>query len=119
MLEFEDEEMSIAGWGATSAKEKQTDYLMEATVEEQDFETCNVHWQRTLNSTFEICAGKKNADSCIGDNGGPLMYSKDGMTYLIGVFSFSRNPCGRYKDTVYTRVTSYLNWIEKCFQYEI
>lgn len=45
-----------------------------------------------------------------GDGGGPLVYNH---TVIIGVVNFSPHKCEeRLKPTVYTRVSSYLNFIE-------
>lgn len=67
----------------------------------------------------QLCAGGENGiDSCKGDSGGPLM-AIDGRTYLdrpywysVGIVSFGPTPCGSIGwPGVYTRVSSYINWI--------
>ncbi|XP_072558367.1 tryptase beta-2-like [Paramormyrops kingsleyae] len=62
-----------------------------------------------------ICAGKSGKDSCQGDTGGPLMcISKDGsdeIWKLAGIVSYGRG-CGRAAfPGVYTRVSSYRDFI--------
>lgn len=55
-----------------------------------------------------ICAtGRIGEAACFGDSGGPLI-SEDG--FLIGLTSFGRS-CDGGHPTVFTRVTSYLDWI--------
>ena len=55
-------------------------------------------------------------DSCTGDSGGPLVFKEftDDPWYQIGIVSFSAgNKCGtKYLPGVYTKVESYLEWIE-------
>ncbi|XP_074649106.1 chymotrypsinogen A-like [Tubulanus polymorphus] len=61
-----------------------------------------------------ICAGghtSKNA--CRGDSGGPLVCNRNGKWYLHGIVSFGAVPCGQPGNPgVYTRVTSFLDWIK-------
>jgi secreted trypsin-like serine protease len=63
---------------------------------------------------FNICAGRKGKDSCIGDSGGPLFIQNKtlGQTIQIGVVSWGEN-CGiKNKYGVYTRVSNIIEWIE-------
>jgi len=61
----------------------------------------------------QICAGgEKGKDSCSGDQGGPLVYRKFSPWYQVGIASFGTSACGVGSGGVYTRVTSFLPWIE-------
>lgn len=66
-----------------------------------------------------MCAGylKGGTDSCDGDSGGPLMWGKvhegDIFFYLIGVVSWGYKCAVPKLPGVYTRITHYINWIEK------
>ena len=53
-------------------------------------------------------------DSCSGDSGGPLFAreSTNDPWTQVGLVSFGTNVCGRGIPGIYTRVTSYLNWID-------
>lgn len=55
-----------------------------------------------------------------GDSGGPLMCEMEGRYYITGVMSWLINNCSaRGFPNVFTRVTSYLDWIyEKLDFYE-
>ncbi|XP_061398235.1 serine protease snake-like [Musca vetustissima] len=63
----------------------------------------------------QLCARDtiRNSDTCQGDSGGPLImrigYLK---TYLVGITSFGQG-CSLNIPGVYTRVSEYLDWIEK------
>ena len=56
---------------------------------------------------------KGGKDSCRGDSGGPLIVSNHDIAIIYGIVSFG-DGCGKPKlPGVYTRVTSYLEWIRK------
>ncbi|XP_012879430.1 PREDICTED: hepatocyte growth factor activator isoform X2 [Dipodomys ordii] len=60
-----------------------------------------------------LCAGYFDckSDACQGDSGGPLACEKSGVVYLYGIISWG-DGCGRRnKPGVYTRVASYVDWI--------
>lgn len=68
----------------------------------------------------QLCAtGGINVDSCSGDSGGPLTVEaytprRDRFVYLAGIVSFGKEHCGRTDfPGVYTRVSSYMDWIEQ------
>ncbi|XP_040162705.1 serine protease 53-like [Anopheles arabiensis] len=65
----------------------------------------------------QLCAHSKTMDTCEGDSGGPLQTEAldvFGETYplVVGVVSFG-TPCIEGSTGVYTRVSSYVDWIEK------
>ncbi len=66
-------------------------------------------------SDGQICAGLPQGgnDACQADSGGPLIkINRDGCPYQIGVVSWGIG-CGRENTPgVYTRVSSYSDWIE-------
>lgn len=70
---------------------------------------CKEEFYKTLNPS-EICAGDKSGTTCGGDSGGPLSYLSGNKWELCGVVSRAGGDCNQ--PTVYTRVTSYLDWIE-------
>ena len=66
----------------------------------------------------QLCAGgEAGIDSCRGDSGGPLMLIDRSIPnrpfwYCAGIVSFGPSPCGMAGwPGVYTRVSSYTNWI--------
>lgn len=66
-------------------------------------------------SESQYCAHDPNGvkNSCRGDTGGPLLKlgTDDTPTRLIGITSFGVS-CGSSLSGIYTRVASYVDWIE-------
>lgn len=68
----------------------------------------------SLTSKNKIDVNILNIDTCKGDSGGPLMYFSPVRQRfeLVGIISFGTG-CGDADHAgVYTRVSSYLDWIE-------
>lgn len=65
-----------------------------------------------------FCAGTPEGgkDSCQGDSGGPFTFSEHGRFWVAGIVSWGVE-CGLSKTYgVYTKVTNYLDWIDKTMQ---
>ncbi|XP_057586018.1 transmembrane protease serine 11B-like protein [Hippopotamus amphibius kiboko] len=105
----------VTGWGALSYDGKYPVLLQKAPVKIIDTNTCNA--KEAYNGMVEdtmLCAGymEGNIDACQGDSGGPLVHPNSrNIWYLVGTVSWGAD-CGAInKPGVYTRVTSYRNWI--------
>lgn len=66
--------------------------------------------------TEQLCAGVPGQvkDTCLGDSGGPLQVilpENPCVQYIVGITSFGKY-CGGKAPGVYTRVSSYIDWIE-------
>ncbi|XP_006165391.1 transmembrane protease serine 11B-like protein [Tupaia chinensis] len=105
----------VTGWGAFSYNGEYPVLLQKAPVKIIDTNTCNSPeaYNGLILDTM-MCAGymKGNIDACQGDSGGPLVYPNSrSIWYLVGIVSWGVD-CGKInKPGVYTRVTSYRNWI--------
>lgn len=77
-----------------------------------DQQQCRQKWSKITIGEGQLCAGAEfNIDSCSGDSGGPLMSQKLYWT-IEGIVSFGHK-CGLEGwPGVYTRVTSYVDWIK-------
>jgi secreted trypsin-like serine protease len=71
----------------------------------------------------QICAGHAEGkrDACVGDSGGPMVRHFDvegsDVYYQIGIVSFGFE-CGKPKEPgVYSRVTTYRDWIYSAMQH--
>jgi trypsin len=105
--------LEVTGWGRTSESGAPSRKLMVARVPYVDNVACNE--PASYNNGIKegmLCAGAKDTDSCQGDSGGPIVLDGAGGPVLVGVVSFG-DGCGRaLKYGVYTRVSSYREWID-------
>ena len=120
-LESEGTEVTLVGWGGTTANAPidEIDYatdLQEATVEVISDADCDEQLEGADTETV-LCAGApENGDdgigSCYGDSGGPLVATEpEGGSVQIGIVSYGvAEECGT-TTTAYTRVSAYLDWI--------
>ncbi|CAL4065553.1 unnamed protein product, partial [Meganyctiphanes norvegica] len=116
---FEGNHLDIVGWGRTNnSNDRTSDVPLEAKVQVVSLDTCKQLYSKS-SPVFpiihkQLCAGTGGIDSCSGDSGGPIHYRdrQTGRYYLAGVTSFGVE-CGRPDfPGVYTRVGSYVDWIE-------
>ncbi|KAJ8867687.1 hypothetical protein PR048_031490 [Dryococelus australis] len=106
----------IAGWGST-AEASSSDVLLFAPIPVLNNSFCGAAWAaRGVGiRAGMLCAGLANTATCLGDSGGPLMVvdDQDGLYVVAGITSFGAPPaCNSlvYPD-VWTRVSSYIDWI--------
>ncbi|XP_078075459.1 granzyme K-like [Mustelus asterias] len=106
---------TVMGWGKTKLRLRRLpDNLKEVNVTIINRAKCNSENYYNNNpviTTEMLCAGdsKGGKDACQGDSGGPLICEDE----LQGIVSFGIK-CGlRYKPGIYTRVTQYIEWIQK------
>ncbi|KAL3278023.1 hypothetical protein HHI36_013364 [Cryptolaemus montrouzieri] len=115
-------QMAIAtGWGKTGTQKSKSDKLLKVTLQLNDTATCNdffssvsrLKLKNGIDENTQVCAGFPGKDTCGGDSGGPLqIYSKLRCMYeIIGITSFGKRACGF--EGVYTRVSHYVDWIER------
>ncbi len=104
---------TVTGWGSTSEGGNVSNTLQEVNVPIVSNATCNESYGSI--TTNMICAGyaEGGKDSCQGDSGGPLMVSDGiGGLELVGVVSFGSGCARPNFYGVYTRVSSFLSWID-------
>lgn len=120
--------LTASGWGLTDTDRSRSDILLKVELTTEPLDRCATEYRTQVGSAGgrlasgviqqQYCAiGKrqksgKRGDSCIGDSGGPLHYTDHGADrfYLVGITSFGLG-CGE-SASIYTRVASYLDWIE-------
>ncbi|CAH1984237.1 unnamed protein product [Acanthoscelides obtectus] len=115
-----EDEMWVIGWGKTTIDQEddKTVTLQKARVSAVSVSECNSTYRdrtmrtRTIRSS-QICAIGNSTDACGGDSGGPLQVeNKDCSFSIVGVISYGMG-CGGVVPAVYTRVSRYIDWIEK------
>ncbi|XP_065072462.1 CLIP domain-containing serine protease B10 [Ochlerotatus camptorhynchus] len=103
--------VTIAGFGHTG-RSRHSGVKQKALVPIVDQQQCRQKWSRITLSEGQLCAGAQySIDSCSGDSGGPLMTQSLYWT-VEGIVSFGYK-CGLEGwPGVYTRVSSYVDWIK-------
>ena len=113
-LNLDGKKLYVVGWGRTET-ERQSRYKLYVGVNAVPQQTCVQIYGRdgVAVKPTQICAGGvKGEDSCQGDSGGPLMRNENPYYYLIGLVSYGPQACGTENiPGVYTRVSSYIDWI--------
>ena len=115
--------MDAVGFGALGFGEKLSPTLQKVKLQALDSTICadrvpiNRRQMPEGLRDDQLCAHSKTMDTCEGDSGGPLQthrYNMFGNVFplVVGVVAFG-TPCTEGSTGVYTRVSSYLDWIEK------
>ncbi|KAI4504473.1 hypothetical protein M0802_000023 [Mischocyttarus mexicanus] len=116
----------LTGWGSVSRNVLPVlpKVLQTATLPILDNESCLAKLQ-SVKSVIgkkpqlfptQLCtdAGQNsNLSACSGDSGGPLVQFVDSKPVQVGIVSWGTLPCGHGMPSVYTRVSSYTNWIKE------
>uniref|UniRef100_F7GW98 Transmembrane protease serine n=1 Tax=Callithrix jacchus TaxID=9483 RepID=F7GW98_CALJA len=111
----QNDDVVVTGWGTLHMNGAFPVILQEAFLKIIDNNICNAPYALSGSVTDTmLCAGFMSgaADACQNDSGGPLTYPDSrNIWHLVGIVSWG-DGCGKKnKPGVYTRVTSYRNWI--------
>ncbi|XP_004645128.1 granzyme B-like [Octodon degus] len=102
----------VAGWGQLCPDGKSSDILQEVEITVQKDEKCKKHFSH-YDSATQICAGDpeflKNVGK--GDTGGPFMCNN----VLQAIASYAKT--NGQPLSVYTKLSPYLDWIEKTMKH--
>ncbi|CAL4075682.1 unnamed protein product [Meganyctiphanes norvegica] len=116
---FEGSTLTSVGWGRTSYYDilavEMAQIPSQGYVSVVPLQGCIEIYGNHPISNKQICAGKLTA-TCNGDAGGPLNYAdtQTGRFYVVGIVSFGPTLCGNNGfPAVYTRVGSFLDWIDE------
>ncbi|KAJ8687601.1 hypothetical protein QAD02_023395 [Eretmocerus hayati] len=107
----------VAGWGSTRFMGPPSNILHDVQVTVVDTNKCADSYRNVMRNTIDdrvICAGDSSgrSDACQGDSGGPLMIPENSTFYLIGIVSNGYKCAEARYPGVYTRVTSFIDFIE-------
>nr|XP_029726113.1 collagenase-like [Aedes albopictus] len=110
---FVGQQATVFGWGSTGPGSEFTNELRFIRAQVISQLSCTVNLPTNTILGEHICMDGANNSPCAGDYGGPLTITDvDGQTTQIGVFSFtSVLGCTLGRPSVYTRMSSYLDWI--------
>jgi len=107
----------LTGWGLDRFGGNLSNDKMQVSMDVLPDTRCQQIYSYMYSTQAMICCGEFNVNkgACQGDSGGPfVMEESNGKWYLYGLTSWGRD-CG--KGTVFTRVTSYLSWIQSKISY--
>jgi len=104
----------VSGWGALQEGGWGSDVLMQLVAPHISTRTCQKYLGSSVHDKV-ICAGylEGGKDSCQGDSGGPLAAMVGGKWTLAGVVSWGYGCAQRGNPGVYTKVASYLDFVNK------
>lgn len=111
----EGENVTVSGWGVMSEGEGTISNVLNAVdIPIVSNEECKVAYGQRVNQDH-VCAGlaQGGKDSCQGDSGGPLFRKRGGQSELVGIVSFGYGCAQANTPGVYTKVSHYIDWIEK------
>jgi len=111
---FLSQECVLSGWGTiTPETGAMAETLKEVNITKISESLCRAYWGNCINSGH-ICVhgGRDKTGACMGDSGGPMMCGS-GHDILAGVTSWGENTCSGDYPSVYTRVSSYLPWMQQ------
>ncbi len=108
--------VTIYGWGFTSfppgPRPEELHVVSRSTISTAACNDVYVQYDGTNITDNQVCTQANGAGSCQGDSGGPLLRSDDnGKVYQVGIVSFGVG-CASKSPDVFTKVSSYLKWIE-------
>ncbi|KAM5173189.1 ovochymase-1 [Mantella aurantiaca] len=105
----------VTGWGNTEEVGELSSRLQQLQVPILNAEVCNTTYYPSMISKQMFCAGFPDTggkDTCKGDSGGPLVCLSKNDSYVVyGIVSWGVGCARAKKPGVYTRVRSFLSWI--------
>ena len=102
------------GWGAPIFQGAPTSLKKQISMNISTDRFCKAKYRTSFKSLFHICGESlENSGICQGDSGGPLVYKNpsDGLWYVVGIVSWVKEGC--VSGSVFTRVSSYIDWIKQ------
>ncbi|XP_049804036.1 mite allergen Der f 3-like [Schistocerca nitens] len=104
--------VTVIGWGDLWYQGPSLDGLRKVDIQVINQEECEAVWNERGYPVYptQICAARfedLNYGSCHGDSGGPLLYEGK----IVGVVSWGHECAVPPYPTIYTRVSSYVDWI--------
>lgn len=115
-FDFTRKDLQAVGWGKTTNKGKVSNKLLHTTLSGVSRAVCSSSWGYSIPPS-NICAsgGGETSDTavCSVDSGGPLLYKAGRVNYEVGLVSYGRADGCINGHAVFTRVSSYIEWIQR------
>lgn len=117
------QDVTVYGWGLTVGGGQQVpEELMRGHLKTMTNADCHAKWGE-VNAIADgmLCAFDRNdaigaTTACNGDSGGPLIQVINGKKMLVGLVSWGENGCKATMPNVYTRISTYVDWIKTNMQ---
>ena len=104
--------ITVVGWGTTEEGDN-SKVLLGVELKTCSFKKCQDAYPEEKIEKSMFCAFKPGKDTCNGDSGGPaMMRAKNKQWNIVGVTSWGYG-CATSYPGVYTRVSYFIDWIEK------
>ncbi|XP_013138183.1 PREDICTED: serine protease snake-like [Papilio polytes] len=109
------------GWGVTENSTTTSDILQNVRLNLYSNQQCDIITPRNRYwdgfAPTQMCAGELNGgkDTCQGDSGAPIQVMTEPSVrvyHIMGLTSFGGRCAQKGSPAVYTRVSSYIDWIE-------
>ncbi|XP_055955568.1 transmembrane protease serine 3 [Patella vulgata] len=108
---------TVSGWGSTRFDGPGSRYLNQVSIPVMSNSLCSYYLGNVVYD-HNICAGINagGRDACQGDSGGPLVCKTEGSWKIAGIVSWGYGCGDKNTPGVYTRVSSFLDWIKQVKQ---
>jgi len=113
-LENAGRSLTVAGWGSVYEEGDMSNEPLKVSVSVVSNQKCNLRSSYNGGILPEMmCAGfaQGGTDSCQGDSGGPLFGAQGNVIKQVGVLSWGYDCANAGSPGVYTRVSSYTDWL--------
>lgn len=115
-----DDPVTAIGWGMTENTAKSFSAVpLKVDLRVMDTPVCQSRpgYGPERIGTTVICAAREGQKTCRGDSGGPVILTNGAPAQLVGLVSWGKNDCsGDGKPSVFTRVETYLAWIDQAMR---
>ncbi|KAH7640657.1 group 3 mite allergen-like protein [Dermatophagoides farinae] len=115
--EFDHDNCQTLGWGRTGEHMEKSSTLKKVVQKLRTLDDCKKFYS-DLDDT-QLCAGTLNHGPCTGDSGGPLQCLNQNQSssswFIKGIVSYG-SPHYTEKPAVYTKVSAYIEWINKTIE---
>ncbi|XP_002061774.3 serine protease 3 [Drosophila willistoni] len=112
---YEQQTAYASGWGRDSdSSDSVSPVLRYVAMPVMPHILCRMYWSGAVSEKMICMSTSSGKSTCHGDSGGPLVYRDGNSSYLIGTTSFGTSMgCEVGFPAVFTRITSYLEWIRE------
>ncbi|MGN6693652.1 MAG: trypsin-like serine protease [Aquihabitans sp.] len=109
---------TTVGWGntVTSGSPSYPTELRQVDVAMKTDAQCGAAYGSEYVASTMVCAASAGKDSCQGDSGGPLYINSGGLKQ-VGVVSFGTGCANPSFPGVYTKISSFANWVHQQTRY--